>query len=816
MSENKEIKLIFEPDRGTVSLSSLRAVRGDRVGSLPTPTRRGCEFLGWYTKPSGDGSAVRVTAETTVDNSFGDETVLYAHWRLPERGAKKSSGTLKKQRIAVIVLAAVAVVLVAALIAVNYIVSIYQYPDADGTVYDIKRVDGAYALTKDGRVCETGRDGDTVYYVTEVGTQVIIDPETGEYTVYAVPDMVGTEEWNKNASSPRILMFKQLFYDATSKTDPSVILERIEVENEHGIIVLDRADQAGTFVIRGHESTALDETLFAQLSVGCGYTICTRRLASPLRLANGSVDMSEYGLAPETRTRTSEEGEEETYEYVPLRYTVTSAAGKSYTVTVGDLTPDGEGYYATMADRETVYVLPSVSLSIAFEPVESLVAPMIVYPIKDNSYYLIRDLEYFRLDATYDDVYKSILSELGGFDFTDVDISEEGIAAGLPEDAKNALSVAEDKLAAMSDAEFEKIYEKALYAHADRQAAFTYVPLDERENTLNVRVGYETLGDYMEGYKPNTTNIIEMLRLMSQMTISRVVKLSPNGDELAAHGLDVPAHILTYMPRAGTGGTSEGAGGGLPNEVGIHDLLDERNEVWFSEKTEAGTYYAYSPEYDMIVEIEESQLSFLGWEELDWYEREYFTIDIAYVPRIEIDGASMDAPIVIETDNSLSTVDEDSSTPSADKMIVYANGKKLNYTLSVINDVTGDPETRDALGNYRKLFTTMLTASMEGTCDMTAEEMAALRARPDDECQLKLTVHMDDGVGNTRYVIYRFYQITERKSYMTIEVLPSADTMPNAEAAQGKFYVSRAYCDKLIADAYRLINGEEIVPSSKN
>ena len=815
MSENKEIKLIFEPDGGTVPLRELRAVRGDRIGTLPTPTRRGCEFLGWYTAPGDDECAVRVMAQTAVDDSFGDETVLYARWRRPEQGARKSIGTLKKQRIAVIVLAAVAVVLVAALIAVNYIVSIYQYPDADGTVYEIKRVDGSYALTRDGRVCETGKDGDVVYYVTSVGTQVIIDPETGEYTVYAVPDMVGTEEWNKNASSPKILMFKQLFYDATSKTDASIILSRIEVENEHGTIVLDRADNAGTFVIRGHESTALDESAFAQLAVGCGYTITTRRLASPLRLSDGSVDMSEYGLVSETRTRTNEDGEEETYEYVPLRYTVTAVSGHSYTVTVGDLTPDGAGYYATMPDRETVYILPSVSLSIVFEPVETLVAPRIVYPVSGTSYYLVRNFEYFRLDATYDDVYRLVLSELGDFDFSDVDISEEGIAAGLPDDAKTALAVAEEKLAAMTDAEFGRVFETALYACADRQAAFSYVPLEDRENTLGVNVGYETLGDYMDGYMSNTTNITEVLRLMSQMTISRVVVLSPDGDELAAYGLDVPAHILSYMPLVGENETSDSSGG-MPSEEGLHDLLDEPNEVWFSDITEDGTYYAYSPVYDMIVEIDKSQLSFLGWEELDWYEREYLTVNIAYVLRIEIDGASMDAPIVIETDNSLSTTDEGSSAAGSDKMIVYANGKKLNYSMTVINEVTGDPETRDALGNYRKLFISLLTASMEGTCDMTDEEMAALRARPDSECQLKLTVHMDDGVGNTKYVIYRFYQITERKSYMTIEVLPSADATPNSEAAQGKFYVSRAYCDKLIADAYRLINGEEIVPSSKN
>ena len=94
--------------------------------------------------------------------------------------------------------------------------------------------------------------------------------------------------------------------------------------------------------------------------------------------------------------------------------------------------------------------------------------------------------------------------------------------------------------------------------------------------------------------------------------------------------------------------------------------------------------------------------------------------------------------------------------------------------------------------------------------------MAAFRASSDENCQLKLTILLDDGLGSTRYAVYRFYQYSERKSYMTVELLDSPDAESNPENGQGLFYVSRTFCDKLIADAYRFIEGVEIDIDSKN
>ena len=107
---------------------------------------------------------------------------------------------------------------------------------------------------------------------------------------------------------------------------------------------------------------------------------------------------------------------------------------------------------------------------------------------------------------------------------------------------------------------------------------------------------------------------------------------------------------------------------------------------------------------------------------------------------------------------------------------------------------------------------------MEGVANLTEEEMAALRAQPDDECILKLTILMDDKRGeedSTKYAVYRFYRYTERKAYLTIEVLDSPDGASSPEAGQGIFYVSQSFCQKIIADAERFLAGEEIVVESK-
>ena len=65
----------FNANGGNVSPTSKTVTYGSTYGELPTPTRTGYSFDGWYT--SSDGGS-KVTTSTTVTNA-SDHT-LYAHW----------------------------------------------------------------------------------------------------------------------------------------------------------------------------------------------------------------------------------------------------------------------------------------------------------------------------------------------------------------------------------------------------------------------------------------------------------------------------------------------------------------------------------------------------------------------------------------------------------------------------------------------------------------------------------------------------------------------------------------------------------------
>lgn len=62
---------------GSCSAESVEVMDDEEYGELPTPTREGYNFIGWYTAESG---GTKITAESTVDLDKVKE--LYAHWEL--------------------------------------------------------------------------------------------------------------------------------------------------------------------------------------------------------------------------------------------------------------------------------------------------------------------------------------------------------------------------------------------------------------------------------------------------------------------------------------------------------------------------------------------------------------------------------------------------------------------------------------------------------------------------------------------------------------------------------------------------------------
>lgn len=795
----QEIQLIFDPGKGSVSLSRITAVVGDRVGAMPKATRKGYIFGGWYICPDGDPAspaAIRVTAETVLELSLLGgvltDVTLCAKWDKPAaKGATAKKSSIRTQKRAIAVLLILSVVLAVAFGVVSVIVDIYEYEDFDGIEYTIKKKRGEYGLYRDGVICDIDKDG---YYLTSLGTQLDVNPETGEYKIYAVVDTTGTEVVGVGQ---RVLMFKQLTYDQSSTNDLSKVIKRIEVHNQKGEIIINRGEN-NRFEVENCPTAILVDELFAQLSVGCGYTISMQRLENPVRLPDGSIDYSEYGLAPETRTEKNEDGTDKvdengnpvTYDYKPTWYTVTTMTNETYTVTLGDPTVSEAGYYARYEDRDTVYILSSVNLDAAvLQPVEALITPMMVYPMSLNTYFQVSNFTY-RSDIDHYAIYRDMVKEVIGFDLDTVEPDGEG---NYSEEVQAKLDEASKVIADMDEKDFAKMYDRLFKDNSRLVTAFSFIDMDQRTDTLYSSLPYMMSSDYMEGYLPNSDNIGSVLQGLYSMKFDRVAVLSPTDEELEEYGLDMPAHDFTFTYKNAEG-----------QEFDNHFIL--------SDKTEEGKYYGYSEIYDMILVIDESQLTYLEWEEIDWYEREYFLFNIAHVQTIKLEGAGVKSPIIFTLDNSKS---DQSKGMNSDKLEVYTNGQLMDYTLTVTKP-SGSQATETAAYNFRRFFQALLTASMEGNAELTAEEMAALRETPDGECLLKLTILADDGKGSTANICYRFYRYTERKAYFTVEVLDSPTDTGNPTEAQGVFYVLRSFCDKLIADAYRFMEGTEIVVDSKN
>lgn len=68
-------EVTFNPNGGTVSELKRRILIGDPVGTLPTPTREGYVFNGWFTLSEG-GDQIDATTIITADVEY------FAHWRL--------------------------------------------------------------------------------------------------------------------------------------------------------------------------------------------------------------------------------------------------------------------------------------------------------------------------------------------------------------------------------------------------------------------------------------------------------------------------------------------------------------------------------------------------------------------------------------------------------------------------------------------------------------------------------------------------------------------------------------------------------------
>lgn len=75
--EAKKVLVELDVNGGDCSIGNITVVRGETYNNLPTPTREGYEFLGWFTSTDG---GTEVTNSMQVSTT-GSSQVLYASWK---------------------------------------------------------------------------------------------------------------------------------------------------------------------------------------------------------------------------------------------------------------------------------------------------------------------------------------------------------------------------------------------------------------------------------------------------------------------------------------------------------------------------------------------------------------------------------------------------------------------------------------------------------------------------------------------------------------------------------------------------------------
>lgn len=746
-----------------------------------------------------------------------------------ESREKRKKSSLFHRRIVIIVVSAILLVALSiTLFAVySFVNTVIYYTDtADDTKYYIKKNGDTWAMyDEEDNLLE--KEENYECYVTNAGTLVKVNEKTGEYSTIAKLEIDGAEQ----IENEKILIFNHI-----SEKD----IRSIEVHNEldsftfHRYNVQDKKmDDSANFVFRSSPQLTIRRDAMTALASDAGYPLATGRIDNPVKNKDGSIDLSEYGLVPEKRTRTviNEDGEEveEEYSYIPASYIVTDVDGNQHKMIIGNRLINGGGYYAQYVEikdgketpRNKVYLLASSIKSTLLAHPKNFITPGIAYPTTKNDY----------------------------FDVTDFEIKE--------------------------------LNEKGEY---EKTVGFTYVDIADRTDTVRGNKPYVFNDERSKSYHPNFDNIDYALLALMEPEILDIVALHPSNADIAEYGLMEKVldengnpvldsngketfvfkskYVVSFKRSADisiTNTTSSGAEN--TKKVTINFL----QTIYISDKNEAGNFYSYTTiellegsetnsagiDLDMICEVSSTTFNFVTYDIADWTYPAFFETGIKYATNLSISSkdysASFDINNIKEGDyNAISIVASDSKDrytntfamlnvkdidgydwhisrtdvqifkgdkelfPPEDEAKVGTNaigertvyltkpfkdmyGRAIYVNLNTIKIVSPDGSVIEHVRYhtmiFQKLFQGINALKFTGSYELDDDSTTVT------EENLFATVSLTDNENHT--IVAKFYTISARKLYVEVN-------------GEGGYYVASASIERLFDDVESFFNCEDI------
>jgi len=723
----------------------------------------------------------------------------------------------KRKRAILLSLAAIVLLAVTLFFVMRYVGKSTPVVDVDGTTYYLRNRYGTYVLY-DAEGEEVYREKQFGYYVTEAGTLIELDAETGEYEFI----VLDTEDSETVGIHTRLLIFP---------TAEEENIMSIEVHNGEGSFVFGRRNVATgeydadfPFVIEEAPFAPYDQELFAQLYTDAGYTISTEKIQDPIK--NGDGDFTEYGLVPEVRL----DDEGNPYDYEPAYYILTTTDGVRHKLLIGDRLVTGGGYYVQYVKlagdmekpRDAVYVLSAEIARSLLVPVETFATAKIVEGVTNENYALPENFIISEQDPSDPTKMKETVA------FTAIPLSERKGTR----------------------------FESEPYRFIGGEVS-GYEP-----HVNNISAALQTL------ISPSFVGVTHVAPTAEELIACKlaVPKTGPNGEQSCELQARYSISFIVDVTDDESGETVSTLQSVLiseKNENGNYYAYSMVYEYNRSTKHIGDVYVIY----DTVVEIYPHGMPFVERDTEYWINRNLITSAMAFAESIKIKTSDYEATFLLDNDNEKAKEDPsnaeliciygtDSEGNELRTMPLYtvvdtagihwqiterairifdANGKegsiregssyyaenKLGYRVKVLSGyISGDDgskiyvsadyitvkaadgsETRYvrfATDLFRLYYQTLLNSTIEGSYAMTPEEESALLA--DEQKKLAtLTVTFTDG---TQREIC-FYQKTSRKSYITIN-------------GQGGFYVLPDRVNKIVSDAQRFFALEIIEPNAKH
>ena len=820
------INVIFDAAKGRLSVTSREAVSGKPFGTLPQPTRAGYAFEGWYL----DGELVTESTVLTAE----DDVRLIAHWS-KQRAVERKKSQLARQRVAAVILCVVALALVLSFITVNFvqdysIVDVYfdESGEKHQVKYYVKKRNGEFGLYyKNGTMVDRNSDG---YYIVDGGNQYEVDPESGTAELYAAVDFV--IEGDETELYKRVLIFPQI---------KQKNVRSISVKNEHGEYRF-YTDDKGIVKIEGFEETAVEYNpeLYASLCVSCGYTLAMKKLDMTSeeirRLPDGSVDYSAFGLAAEND---------------PTDYTITGVSGDngaevSYTVKVGDAILSGAGYYVQLEGRETVYVLSSSLGETVQQPIESLVTPRVIYQSTMANHLMVGDFtlgtipgNVFAQDNEMSIDEKNVIVAFTYQDMEQRDgtmlsyrpyISQHELMRGYELHGNNVSSML-GNLYELQYLSCKKLgITKEALAEYNLDKDVFYMSYLSRVDT-NVETGEVT---YVENFVLVSQKTPQGTYYMASLDYDMIVEV----DQYYLSFLEWELNDW-YDPQF------------YPHDISylqeMHITIGGKNFDFRLDNSLSYAYYikngkASFPDFTKGTLTLDAEGNYVYYDQngkkvdfkvIDFENGTFSTADDG--DAVYLDG-NVEVNLKVISTNLLVYCDQ------YNRGVMVVDLLDYKHTYSYVNDA-GDTVTKTYTGNqnFRAFYMDMLYFNIVGDFD-EAEFQANMGmssaeyiAQGEDVCDAIISYRVEDLAkytnqytykdktgatvklypeNNVQEVVLRFYQYTEMKTLLTVEVVEKYDEngnpILNPSAAVGVFYVWDYYLDTLEQDLDRILSEERV------